>query len=184
MEYSRVGCMPVILTKTNYLAASLQVCFCHAFHWLNIHLQQYFGTTFFRPLFCYFLLLWTFFAACFELFGRNFRHLATVVAGVYVTIPTLQGGVASFSFFLSTGVCLGKSIENFIGIVEIITEIQLIKWGWSFRHIHSPPWSRAIANIEEPGGVDAEEDSGGAGDWWECYKVHGQPSWCFRTRIQ
>ena len=31
-----------------------------------------------------------------------------------------------------------------------------------------------------PGAVGAEEDLGGAGEWWECYRVpahiHGQPS--------
>ena len=76
----------------------------------------------------------------------------------------------SCSLFHTT-VVLGCCTKNFYLIGGLTTEIQLIKGRCCFRHIHTPPpWRRATANNAEPGGVNVEEDSGGAGEQWERYK--------------
>ena len=57
-----------------------------------------------------------------------------------------------------------------------------MQWGGVVLSYSLSPWRRVTANIAEPGGVDAEEDPGGAGERWVCYillaHLHGQLS-CF-----
>ena len=75
--------------------------------------------------------------------------------------------------------------ENVNLIGGILTKLQLIGWKKSLRQIHSPPEEELQPEPAVPGVVGAEEDLGGAGEWWECYKVlahiHGQPSSFFQS---
>ena len=71
----------------------------------------------------------------------------------------------------------------------MITEIQLIKWGWSFRHIHSPPEEELKSEPAVPGVVGAEEDPGGAGGMVGMLQSTSPCTWptlllFFRIRIQ
>ena len=63
--------------------------------------------------------------------------------------------------------------------------MQQIRWGRCFRHFHFRHEEELQPEPAVPGVVGAEEDLGGAGEWWECYKVlahiHGQPSSFFQS---
>ena len=49
--------------------------------------------------------------------------------------------------------------------------MQQIRWGRCFRHFHFRHEEELQPEPAVPGVVGAEEDLGGAGEWWECYKV-------------
>ena len=49
--------------------------------------------------------------------------------------------------------------------------IRVKGWKKSFRQIYSPPEEELHPEPAVPGIVGAEEDLGGAGECWECYKV-------------